>query len=586
MLALLRDQIDITRVPFSDRGSRLLVYVRAEQSSLFIKLAERLLTVEPGIESYLKRPALIDNLVFVDERGDAFNFETSTSPEILDFKTEIGGFHLVFQDENSLVFGLPDHTTCGIRFSVRPTHWLQTEFGGALNHVRNVTYGVGNGRIIKNQILNDKDGIAVEFIVQAEADCSITLQIRDKPKLLHGNLPFTTAKEAARDRWEQWFASAPAVSEPFQKKYAYAWWVMANNLISPKGYIKYEAMMPTKAFYVGAWLWDSALHALAFRHVDPELARNQIRVMLANQLPDGMLPDVVFDEGIVAEIDHPIPGRVTKPPILAWAAMKIHEIAPNLDFLKEIYEPLKHWNGWWFEYNDDDKDGIVQYTHPYSSGLDDSPLWDHGTPVESPDINTYLFIQMESLAKIADSIGKHNDANEWRNKADLLLERMIEHLWDEKAGYFHALHDEKPIPVFTPFNLYPLWTGKLPEKLNQHLLAHLTEPASFWGRFGLSTVAYDDPAYSPDKMWRGPVWTNVNYFFVEALQKVGEQQLANELRDKTLNLIASQPGIHEYYNSRTGEPPESAAPIFGWSAATFIDLTLMEHNDKQRKGIQ
>ena len=77
--------------------------------------------------------------------------------------------------------------------------------------------------------------------------------------------------------------------------------------------------MPTKAFYPGIWLWDSALHAIAFRHVDPGLARNQLRVMLDHQLADGMLPNAIHDEGVVSELAHPVHGRVTKPPILAWA---------------------------------------------------------------------------------------------------------------------------------------------------------------------------------------------------------------------------------------------------------------------------
>jgi len=39
-------------------------------------------------------------------------------------------------------------------------------------------------------------------------------------------------------------------------------------------------------------------------------------------------------------------------------------------------------------------------------------------------------------------------------------------------------------------------------------------------------------------------------------------------------LISVEPGIREYYNSQTGKPPATAAPIFGWTAAVFIDLTI------------
>ncbi len=160
---------------------------------------------------------------------------------------------------------------------------------------------------------------------------------------------------------------------------------------------------------------------------------------------------------------------------------------------------------------------------------------------------------------------------------------MVKQLWDEDAGLFRASHNGKSIPVISPFNLYPLWTRQLPDKIIKQLLAHLKDPTEFWGRFGLPTVAYTDPAYNPDKMWRGPVWANINYFFVEALQKIGEYELAFELRDKTLNLIASQPGIYEYYNSKTGQHPISAAPAFGWTAAVFIELAIQASTENKTK---
>ena len=276
---------------------------------------------------------------------------------------------------------------------------------------------------------------------------------------------FSQLKRDAENRWLSWFDKIPPVADRYREKYAYAWWVMANNMVSPSGYITREAMMPTKAFYIGLWLWDSAMHALALCHVDIELARNQLRVMLAHQLPDGMLPDVVFDEGIITELDHPFHAAVTKPPILTWVALKLHQSHPDLGFLDEIYEPLVRCNDWWFDGNYDYANGLAQYTHPFSSGLDNSPLWDHGMPAEPPDLNTYLSIQMDCLASIAQALGRDGEAARWRLRSDLLVERMIEILWDEEAGLFQTLYKDRPIPVVTPFNLYPFWTGKLPRTI-------------------------------------------------------------------------------------------------------------------------
>lgn len=94
------------------------------------------------------------------------------------------------------------------------------------------------------------------------------------------------------------------------------------------------------------------------------------------------------------------------------------------------------------------------------------------------------------------------------------------------------------------------------------------------GKFMLPTVAYSDPLYDPQKMWRGPVWANINYFFIEALQNTGRGDLAEKLREHTLEMIASQPGVSEYYDSVTGIAPPTAIPAFGWTSAVFIELAI------------
>jgi glycogen debranching enzyme len=151
---------------------------------------------------------------------------------------------------------------------------------------------------------------------------------------------------------------------------------------------------------------------------------------------------------------------------------------------------------------------------------------------------------------------------------------MIEDMWDEESGVFRALHNEQPVPVITPFNLLPLWTSALPERIAGVLINNLTNPHKFWGGCMLPTVARDDPSFDTDTMWRGPVWANVNYFFIEALNRAGKQELARILRDATLHMIMSQPSIYEYYSAANGEPPARSVPTFGWTAAVFIDLAI------------
>jgi putative isomerase len=572
-LSLLKNHIDIERVPFSDRGSRLLIFKDKGRSRLYLKLAERLTNLDGDIEAYLHRPAYIQDICLIDEKGEPLEFQTTIHPHCIQLETRLGSFGLVFQDRRTISFGMPDHHVCGIRFHVLPQYWRRIFDGGTFRTVRDLDYHT-TGAMVNNKITPEGGGYTVEFIIDGGVDSTIAICIHPHEESGSQALPYSIARENAKDRWINWFERVPQVSEKYQKTYAHAWWIMANNLISPRGRVTFEAMTPSKMQYVGLWLWDSAMHALAYRYVDPELARNQIRAMLSNQFPNGMIPDAVYDDGVVASIDHPFIGEVTKPPILAWTALKLHEMDPDQSFLQEIYVPLVRLHAWWTTMNDDDGDGLAQYNHPYSSGLDNSPLWDGEMPVESPDLNTYLCVQMGSLALIAEKLGMEAEGAMWRRRAAAIVQRMIRDFWDEEAGLFWALHNEDPIQVVTPFNLYPLWTGQLPVGIRDKLIAHLKNPDEFWGPFVIPTVARNDSHYDPDTMWRGPVWANVNYFFIEALEQIHEFDLAIELRQRTLELIMRHPNIYEYYNAETGEVPSKAAEIFGWTASVFIDLAI------------
>jgi len=574
----MQNLIDPVRVPFSDRGSRLMVYRYADHPAFYLKLAERLEALQPGLETHRTRPPFLSEMVLLNRDGDALDFELETFPQVIHCRTALGRFSLAFADHDTLVVGLPAGEAAGIAFTV--SDLFQTSRApenDLINRRRMVLSSTAEPILQRSETL--KEGDRITYIAAPGEDEAIHIALLRGDRLAADAVRFPETLAAAEERWRSWFARVPAPPRDLTRPYAYAWWSLANNLVAPLGALRYEALMPSKAQYLGIWNWDACFHAIALRHIDPELARDQLRTMLAGQCEDGMIPDVVHDEGIVDHIDHPVAARVTKPPVMAWAALKIHAFDHNLEFLREIYPALKRWNGWWFKQRMGEIEGLAHYRHPYSSGLDDNPMWDHGFPVVAVDLNTYLVIQLDSLAAIAGQLGLNDEARAWRVRADQLAERMLAVLYDRQQGFFWPRHHGEPISERTPFNLYPLWTGRMPAGIEAQLVAHLTDPDLFWAPHPLSTVARNAPSYAPGTMWRGPVWININYIFVEALERIGRDELAGELRRRTIELVAANPGVHEYYNPEDGTPPESAAPVFGWSAALFIDLCLQGLED-------
>jgi hypothetical protein len=585
-LTLLRDRVDLERIPFTDRGSRLLVFWRP--NGLAIRLAERWFKVHGTLSGYRERPALVEGLQLTDDRGAPLGLQRATWPHRVDLESSRGRFSLVFVDADTLLLTLPPGRN-GLAFRARTVLGEPDRRGCVLatdDAVRRRVAVTTNARLLHGHVEAAEDG-GQRVVLAWDAEPGDCLLMNITPRLgLNRHVPSgDTTLTAAASRWHDWFAAAPPVTGPYRDQYYYAWWVMRAGLISSRFYTTREAMTPSKIHYVGVWQWDAYFHALAYRHIDMALAKDQLRIVLDHQREDGMIPDAVHDEGVVSHLSFPVEADVTKPPLVAWTAWKLYEHDLDREFLDEIYGPLVRWNNWWFEHNDVDGNGLCEYQHPFSSGLDDSPLWDAGMPVESPDLNTYLCLQQEALGRIATVLGLEDEARLWFGRAEAMAARMTGQMWDEANGDFMARRNGRRIDVATPFSLFPLLTGRMPDGVSRRLVERLTDPARFWSRFPVPTVALDDPRYDPAQMWRGPTWINVNYLLVEGLRRSGFPEVAAELRRRTLALIARHSDMYEYYDPGTGEPPPGAAPIFGWSAAMFIELLLQEQAEAARQPV-
>ncbi|MDI2128466.1 amylo-alpha-1,6-glucosidase [Yinghuangia seranimata] len=526
-----RVRLDLRERPFTERGSRLLV-LADDDGALSVARAEYETPLADTTELTGLRLASAagEELAVRDARPDGVAFD--------------GGVRLVFADADTLVL-VGDGAVA---------RWRTAEGAERSAAVDGVLTLVGGG-------------------VQADA-----------PTLIAD----------ARDRWTRWFGRMPAVRADLRDRAALAWWTLAVNLLPIRFAGGREGLVPSKFGYVGIWNWDSYFHAVALRHADPELARDQIRILLAHQRADGLIPDVVHDEGVLAETtdlprgDHArlaehvgqaVSGGagqelaevvpVTKPPLTAWAVWKIHEAAPDREFLAEVYEPIVRSQEWWFAASDPDGDGLAEYLHPYSSGLDDSPVWDYGPRAEPPDLNAYLALQFDVLGDIAEALGRDDDAERWRRCAAEHTALLVERRWDGER--FATVSVGRTVSVRTPLELLPLLTGRLPREIADRLHADLRSPA-FWGERPVPTVAFDDPAFDPEAMWRGPVWLNVNYLVIEGLRRSGYPDTADELAERTVRMVAGAGGLYEYWNPLTGARAGRATSGFGWSSALFVDL--------------
>src|ERR671928_1465995 len=140
-LNLLKDKINLRQIPFSDRGSRLLIFQTDEH--LTIRLAERWFKREGQLSAYRRRPPLIDQWVFIDSEGNTLKSNLTTYPDRIYFETRIGTFTLAFLDTETLLLTLPA-APCGIKFNANLDKIQTDRRGGVLRLTgdirRNVAY--------------------------------------------------------------------------------------------------------------------------------------------------------------------------------------------------------------------------------------------------------------------------------------------------------------------------------------------------------------------------------------------------------------------------------------------------------------
>ncbi len=404
--------------------------------------------------------------------------------------------------------------------------------------------------------------------------------------------------DAAATRWARLLDRVPSVgageSEPLLRA---AWTLATNTVLLALDELATPAVVPSKMGYVALWQWDAYFHAIGLRHLDLGMAREQLRLALRWQTTDGMLPDLVHDEGVVAMSDDMeaadrqrsllhigrkstseqqrfLSAPLTKPPLTAWAAWKLFEIDQDSSFLAEVYPPIVRSHRWWFERSRPPGFDLPIYLHPYSSGIDDSPLWDLGMPVETPDLPAYLALQADHLALMAAALGDDVAASSWRSEAARTTDALVARHWDPASGSFLSLHDGVPLRSDTAIGLLPLVTGRLPHDISTRLVETLLDRERFWTTYPVPSVALRDPDFDPTRMWRGPTWLFVDYLIVDGLRRSGFSEASRTLAERAMRMVEQGTGMPEFYHPLTGARPEMASATFSGTAALYVDLLL------------
>ena len=391
--------------------------------------------------------------------------------------------------------------------------------------------------------------------------------------------------------------------------------------------MQFDFVCPSPTHYPFQWFWDSAFHAIALLHVDPELAKQELRCLLQGAQPDGFIAHMLLwekqlnPEWLLPErsirLAHPFYTATIQPPVLARAVERIFDATGDAAFVRDQFPPMVRFFDWLARVRDQDADDLVAIIQPDESGLDASPKYDELmaipsqpptetlpalrrsmqrlfrgyeglTPEREAQIDLFLVEDvmmnaiyadgLRALARLARAVGLPG-ADGYERRYRRTLAALVAKCWDEERAVFWDLAgaSETPLRVLTFTSLFPLILPDLEPGIARRLVTeHLLNAEEFWLPYPIPSVAASEPSFDPGWLtqttWRGPTWVSVNWYLYWGLRQHGFADVARDLAARTVAMQA-RGGIREFYDPRTAAG--QGATDFGWSCLV-LDLIAAE----------
>jgi len=249
---------------------------------------------------------------------------------------------------------------------------------------------------------------------------------------------------------EDWLRGDPNMPPPSEAR------KRGRNADWPHLFNRDVISVPDKWEYPWYAVWDSAFHMLPFAHLDPQFAKDQLKLFLREWYmhPNGQIPAYEFDFNDVT------------PPVHAWACWRVYKLtAPrgqrDRRFLSSTFQKLLINFTWWVNRKD------LRGKHLFSGGflgLDNIGVFDRSKPLptgghlEQADATAWMAFYCIEMLSMALELARFDPG------AEDVASKFFEHfvhiadaintlggsgLWNEEDGfYYDQLHvDGQTVPL-------------------------------------------------------------------------------------------------------------------------------------------
>lgn len=375
----------------------------------------------------------------------------------------------------------------------------------------------------------------------------------------------------------------------------------------------YDGVLPSYTGYSrGMWSWDTYKQAVGMVLFAPELAKEQLRLLVSARDPKtGHIPDLVDRCGRGG-------GCNGKPPLLSWAVSEVYNKTNDNVFLKEMYPVIEQFHHFWYRYRDTQGIGLCSWTQGMESGMDDGVRFINAKTVKnsttgvatfnfwSIDLNAYLYREKIVMAKLATVLGNTSGAKYWTTSANDLLQQIqntffVQSTQNQSMGFFEDIYfNNTSLNIQGCEGYTALFAEVATMKQAAATAATLADPSRFLLNFSLPTVSKKNSHFNDNGYWKGPTWLDQTWFAYKGLKLYAEKareynnsnnyhdqdmhfpdftrsfdfdRLANEIKQHTFTnghgfRVNDTTPIGEHYNPDTGG--RQGATHFSWSAAHII----------------
>lgn len=369
--------------------------------------------------------------------------------------------------------------------------------------------------------------------------------------------------------------------------------VLAHPSIAPS--------LPGKQYSTSLWDWDtlwttrglfrlaSAMQDRAFHAKVGEHAIGSLMNFLDHQSEQGRIP-------IMIDVSHANLFGCLKPaspniqnqakPIFGQLALLISDEVGSVQWLAPVFEKLKRFYDSWVLGNQSST-GLLVWGDDVAIGNDNDPTT-FGRPFFSSAnllLNCLFYEDLKASAELARRLGRPDDDRRFQQQAGALGEAIQKLCWDPRDSFYYTADvqcvDRRaelipsvprgmemswqalPLRIQTFTGFLPMWCGLAGKQQAAQLTrVNYLSDDRFRAEWGVRSLSSGETMYSlafssNPSNWLGPVWIIVNYFTWKALRDYQFQSEADELRDKTLRLLAADlarnGSLNEYYHPDTGQ---------------------------------